>query len=215
MNPRPAEIGDTIADIESPALSVDLDALNRDLVAMAKCARSTGPPVRPHAKIHNAAASARRQIANGAIGQCVRKVGEAEAVVRGDMNTSRARRAQPMRQRQGTVDAFSWAATGTFAFEAKSGECRALQVGAYAFRDTDYARIGSEHGGFYLAFEDGLVVLASVLSTPAADRAVVDADPNSRVDPHEYPHISVPCRRRRAVPLDQAWRARSMITTSN
>src|SRR5262245_3182272 len=170
MNPRPAEIGDPIADIESPALSVDLDALNRDLVAMAKCARSTGPPVRPHAKIHNAAASARRQIANGAVGQCVRKVGEAEAVVRGGMNTSRARRPQPMQQRQGIPRA----ATGTFAFEAKSGECRALQVGAYAFRDTDYARICRKHGGFYPAFEDGLVVLAYVLSTPAADRAVVD-----------------------------------------
>jgi hypothetical protein len=51
MSPRPAEIGDRIADIESPTLSVDLDALNRKIVRMAKCAPSTGRRVRAHAKI--------------------------------------------------------------------------------------------------------------------------------------------------------------------
>ena len=39
--------------------------------------------VRPHAKTHKSAAIALRQIAHGAVGQCVQKVGEAEALVRG------------------------------------------------------------------------------------------------------------------------------------
>ena len=47
MSPRPAEIGDRIADIESPTLSVDLDDLNRKIRRMAKCAPSTA---RAHAK---------------------------------------------------------------------------------------------------------------------------------------------------------------------
>jgi D-serine deaminase-like pyridoxal phosphate-dependent protein len=50
MNPRPAEIGEAIADTQSPMLSVDLDALNRKIARMAKCAPSTGARLRPHAK---------------------------------------------------------------------------------------------------------------------------------------------------------------------
>ena len=45
--------------------------------------RENGVRVRPHAKTHKSAAIALRQIANGAVGQCVQKVGEAEALVRG------------------------------------------------------------------------------------------------------------------------------------
>jgi D-serine deaminase-like pyridoxal phosphate-dependent protein len=39
--------------------------------------------VRPHAKTHKSVAIALRQIAQGAVGQCVQKVGDAEALVRG------------------------------------------------------------------------------------------------------------------------------------
>jgi D-serine deaminase-like pyridoxal phosphate-dependent protein len=51
MSPDPAEIGDRITDIESPRLSVDLDALDRKIVSLAKCAPSTGACVRAHPKI--------------------------------------------------------------------------------------------------------------------------------------------------------------------
>ncbi len=67
------------------------------------------------------------------------------------------------------------AGTGTFAFEAESGVYNELQVGSYVFMDTDYARIGNKDGGRYTAFEHSLFVLASVISTPTADRAIVDA----------------------------------------
>jgi len=43
--------------------------------------------VRPHAKTHKSVAIALRQIAQGAVGQCVQKVGEAEALVRGGGRT--------------------------------------------------------------------------------------------------------------------------------
>ena len=67
------------------------------------------------------------------------------------------------------------AGTGTFAFEAESGVYNELQVGSYVFMDTEYARIGGKDGGRYTAFEHSLFVLASVISAPTADRAIVDA----------------------------------------
>jgi len=67
------------------------------------------------------------------------------------------------------------AGTGTFAFEAESGVYNELQVGSYVFMDTDYARIGNKDGGRYTAFEHSLFVLGTVISTPTADRAIVDA----------------------------------------
>src|SRR5947207_14561945 len=83
MNPPPADIGALVADIETPALIIDLDAFERNIVKMADFSKSSGIRVRPHAKTHKSPAIALRQIAHGAVGQCVQKVGEAEALVRG------------------------------------------------------------------------------------------------------------------------------------
>jgi len=83
MNPPPAEIGVSVAEVETPALIIDLDALDRNIAKMAEFARASGVRVRPHAKTHKSTAIALRQIALGAVGQCVQKVGEAEVLVRG------------------------------------------------------------------------------------------------------------------------------------
>ncbi len=69
----------------------------------------------------------------------------------------------------------SGAGTGTFRMEAASGLWNELQAGSYLFMDTEYARIGDERGGRYDEFEHSLFVLAMVMSTPTADRAIVDA----------------------------------------
>lgn len=288
MNPPPAEIGAAVAEIETPALVIDLDAFDRNVAKMAAFARAAGVRVRPHAKTHKSAAVARRQIAAGAVGQCVQKVGEAEALVRGgvtdvlvsnevigerklrrlaalardarialcfdapeavDTASRVARdfgvtlgglveievgmercgiapgrdaaalarriadapnlafrglqayhgRAQhlPTYQERAQAIAFAidavnetqraladekltceivgGAGTGTFAIEAASGVYNELQVGSYVFMDTDYARIGGKNGGRYDEFEHSLFVLSSVISAPAADRAIVDA----------------------------------------
>src|SRR5947209_13571903 len=83
MNPPPAEIGAPVAEVETPALMIDLDALDRNIAKMAEFARASGVRVRPHAKTHKSTAIALRQIALGAVGQCVQKVGEAEVIVGG------------------------------------------------------------------------------------------------------------------------------------
>jgi 3-hydroxy-D-aspartate aldolase len=288
MTPPPAEIGASVADIDTPALVIDLDALERNITKMAEFAQKTGVRIRPHAKTHKSAAIALRQIAQGAVGQCVQKVGEAEALVRGGVKdvlvsnqvvserklrrlaalaqdatialcfdsaeqvdaASRiakdfgvqfgalveievgmercgvapgkpaadlARRIEdapnltfrglqayhgraqhlPTHQQRAqaiasavdavretqdalkaeglTCEIVAGAGTGTFTFEAESGVYNELQVGSYVFMDTDYAKIGNKDGGRYTAFDHSLFVLATVLSRPTTERAIVDA----------------------------------------
>ena len=288
MNLPPAEIGLPIAEIETPVLVIDFDALERNIAKMAEFSRTIGVGVRPHAKTHKSAEIARRQIAQGAVGQCAQTVGEAEVLVRGgitdvllsnqvvsqdklrrlaalardarialcfdapdqvDAAATAARecgvelgalveievgmercgiapgrdaaalarhiaqspglnfrglqayhgRAQHLPRYHERAQAIAYAVaavretrqalsaaalaceivsgagTGTFPFEAASGVYTELQVGSYVFMDTEYARIGDESGGLYREFEHSLFVLASVISTPSANRAVVDA----------------------------------------
>jgi len=288
MNLPPAEIGAPITQIETPALVIDLDALDRNMAKMAEFSRAAGVRLRPHAKTHKSAEIARRQIAHGAVGQCAQTVGEAEVLVRGgvkdvllsnqvvgerklrrlaalardarialcfdaadqvDGAAAAARefgveiggmveievgmercgvapgrdaatlarhidrssglkfrglqayqgRAQHLPNYQDRARAIAYAVaavretrdalaavalaceivsgagTGTFAIEAASGVYTELQVGSYVFMDAEYARIGDKSGGLYREFEHSLFVVASVISTPSVNRAIVNA----------------------------------------
>ena len=75
-----ARLGDPVATVATPALVIDLDAMERNLAAMAEFARSRGIRLRPHAKMHKSAAIAKAQIAAGAVGVCTQKVSEAEVL---------------------------------------------------------------------------------------------------------------------------------------
>lgn len=66
--------------LQTPALVVDLDILERNIAKMADFARTRGITLRPHAKTHKSAEIARRQIAAGAAGICVAKLGEGEVL---------------------------------------------------------------------------------------------------------------------------------------
>ncbi len=67
-------------EIATPALVVDLDALEANVAKMAAHARKSGIALRPHAKTHKSSEIARRQIASGAVGVCVAKLAEAETL---------------------------------------------------------------------------------------------------------------------------------------
>ena len=237
MNLPPAEIGASIEDIDTPALIVDLDALDRNIAKMADCARMAGVRVRPHAKTHKSAAIALRQIAQGAVGQCVQKVGEAEALVRGGVKDilvsnqvvgerklrrlaalatdatvalcfdcaeqvdAASRIAKDFGVEFGALveievgmercgiapgkpaaalarriaDAPNLKFRGLQAYHGRAQHLPTHQQRAQAIASADYAKIGNKDGGLYTAFEHSLFVLASVISTPAADRAIVDA----------------------------------------
>jgi D-serine deaminase-like pyridoxal phosphate-dependent protein len=79
----PAEIGMALEDVDTPALLLDLDALERNLTRMADAVAGKPVRLRPHAKTHKCPAIALRQMAHGAVGVCCQKVGEAEAMVLG------------------------------------------------------------------------------------------------------------------------------------
>ena len=76
-------LGQSISAIDTPALVVDLDAMERNLATMAAFASQQKVRLRPHAKMHKSAALAKLQIAAGAVGVCVQKTSEAEALVAG------------------------------------------------------------------------------------------------------------------------------------
>jgi D-serine deaminase-like pyridoxal phosphate-dependent protein len=65
------------------------------------------------------------------------------------------------------------AGTGTWQHERDSGVYDELQPGSYVFMDADYGRNVADAAE--LRFEQSLYVLAGVMSTPAAGRAIVDA----------------------------------------
>jgi D-serine deaminase-like pyridoxal phosphate-dependent protein len=69
---------DALTDVDTPALLLDLDALEANIAAMTRWMASRGKQWRPHAKGHKAPAIARRQLAAGAIGVTVAKSSEAE-----------------------------------------------------------------------------------------------------------------------------------------
>ena len=65
--------------VATPGLVLNLGVLDRNLDEMAKIARSAGAELFPHAKTHRMAEVGLRQVARGAHGLCVAKLGEAEA----------------------------------------------------------------------------------------------------------------------------------------
>ncbi len=284
----PAHPGMAYADIDTPALVIDLDAFERNLKRMADAVAKAGVRLRPHAKTHKSPIIGLKQMALGAVGVCCQKVSEAEVMVLGgvpdvyvsnevvgqrklDRLAALARQARVMvaadneaaieglaaaatragvklrvlveinvganrcgvepgepavalaqqiaRQKslhfaglqayQGraqhlrtveerkaaiadaversrrTVDLLKrsglecevvgGAGTGTYDLEAASGVYNELQAGSYIFMDADYARNKKADGSRYDAFEHALFVLATVMSTPVAERAVIDA----------------------------------------
>jgi len=72
--------------LNTPALVIDRDALQRNVEKMAAFARSEGLALRPHAKTHKSVDIARLQMAAGAVGVCCAKLGEAEALAAGLIN---------------------------------------------------------------------------------------------------------------------------------
>jgi D-serine deaminase-like pyridoxal phosphate-dependent protein len=70
-----------IADLETPAVVVDLDVMERNLLRMADYCRSHKLRLRPHTKSHKIPELAKRQLAHGAHGITVAKIGEAEVML--------------------------------------------------------------------------------------------------------------------------------------
>src|SRR2546428_13212987 len=67
-------------ELSTPALTIDLDILERNLDRMARYCREHHLGLRPHTKTHKTLEVARLQLDRGAVGLTVAKVGEAEVM---------------------------------------------------------------------------------------------------------------------------------------
>jgi D-serine deaminase-like pyridoxal phosphate-dependent protein len=70
-----------VNDLDTPALVIDLDIMERNLRRMAEYTEEHGLRLRPHTKTHKIPALARKQLDLGAAGLTIAKVGEAEVML--------------------------------------------------------------------------------------------------------------------------------------
>lgn len=82
----PARIGESLGEVDTPALILDLDVFEDNLARLNESLAGCEVAVRPHAKSHKCPSIAMRQIALGAVGVCCQKASEAEAMVEGGVH---------------------------------------------------------------------------------------------------------------------------------
>jgi D-serine deaminase-like pyridoxal phosphate-dependent protein len=73
------------------------------------------------------------------------------------------------------VEIVAGGSTGTHDIDVELPGLTELQSGSYCVMDLDYRRIGGRTGDLLTDFEMALTVVATVVSVPTADRAMVDA----------------------------------------
>ncbi|MGH7277310.1 MAG: DSD1 family PLP-dependent enzyme, partial [Candidatus Rokuibacteriota bacterium] len=73
------------------------------------------------------------------------------------------------------VEIVAGGSTGTHDIDTELAGLTELQSGSYCVMDLDYRRIGGRAGEALTDFEMALTVVTTVVSTPASDRAIVDA----------------------------------------
>jgi len=74
-------VGMPVDQIPTPALLVDIEAMERNMETMANYLARVGTSLRPHAKTHKTPAIGHMQMRAGALGLCCATVGEAEVMV--------------------------------------------------------------------------------------------------------------------------------------
>src|SRR5690349_24818604 len=75
-----------ISELDTPALIVDLDVMERNLAQMSDYCRRHNLRLRPHTKTHKIPELARKQIESGASGITVAKLDEAEVMIDAGLN---------------------------------------------------------------------------------------------------------------------------------
>jgi D-serine deaminase-like pyridoxal phosphate-dependent protein len=75
-----------VDNLDTPVLTVDLDALETNLDRYQRYFSEHGIGLRPHIKTHKTLAIGHMQMARGAVGLTCQKIGEAEVMVHGGLN---------------------------------------------------------------------------------------------------------------------------------
>lgn len=139
-----------VSELETPALIVDLDVMDRNLSRMADYCRAHHLRLRPHTKTHKIPELAKRQIESGASGITVAKLGEAEVMLNAGISdiliaypivgAEKARRlAQLAEKADVTVSLDSEEAARPISAAASN---HGVKVGVLAELDVGFARCG-------------------------------------------------------------------------
>ena len=106
---EPMKAGISKWDLDTPALCVDLDKLDRNISKMQRALAANKLGTRPHAKTHRCAAIGKLQMKAGALGLCAAKLSEAEALMNdgldkmcmttSNLSSSKIRRAMRLRKK--------------------------------------------------------------------------------------------------------------------
>jgi D-serine deaminase-like pyridoxal phosphate-dependent protein len=158
------------ADIDTPALLVDLDVMESNLRHVADYARQHGLRLRPHTKTHKSPRVGRRQLELGAAGLTVAKVGEAEVMLDAAppdilvaypvIGRSKLERLMAIARRaRVTVSLDSLAAAQQLSAAAQGA---GVTVGVLAETDVGLGRMGVAPGGELLDLARGIQRLAGL-----------------------------------------------------
>jgi D-serine deaminase-like pyridoxal phosphate-dependent protein len=156
--------------LDTPALCIDLDAMERNIATMAEFCRSKGVALRPHAKTHKSINIAARQIAAGATGICCATIGEAEVMVAGGVRSVLVTSPQVTPPKIARAVALNLAAEDGFAVVVDHPQNVAdLAAAARASRKTLDVLVdfSAGHHRTGVATEDGAIALAQAVQ--AAD----------------------------------------------
>ncbi|HET7288305.1 MAG TPA: alanine racemase, partial [Pyrinomonadaceae bacterium] len=154
-----------ISELETPAVVVDLDVMDQNIARMAAYCREHKLLLRPHTKSHKIPELAQRQIASGAMGITVAKLGEAEVMLNagitdiliaypivGEEKTARLARMAEQANITVALDSEE-AARGISAAAARQG----VRIEVLIEMDVGFRRCG-------LANENDLLALATVIT---------------------------------------------------
>jgi D-serine deaminase-like pyridoxal phosphate-dependent protein len=75
-----------IEQLDTPAIVIDLDRMERNIAKLSAYCQASGIQLRPHTKTHKIPELAKRQIASGAHGITVAKIGEAQVMAEAGLN---------------------------------------------------------------------------------------------------------------------------------
>ena len=159
-----------VSEIDTPALVVDLDIMERNLARVAAYTREHGLGLRPHTKTHKSVRIARRQMESGASGLTVAKVSEAEVMVEaepGDLlvafpvigRVKLERLAQVARRSRVTVALDSLVAAQQVSEAARAA---GIEIGVLAEVDVGLGRVGVSPGAALLELAGAIKRLPNV-----------------------------------------------------
>ena len=154
-------------ELDTPALLIDLDIMERNLPRAADYAKTHKLRLRPHTKTHKIPAIGRRQLALGAAGLTVAKVGEAEVMLAAEppelliaypvIGRRKLERLIPVaRKTKVTVVVDSLAAARELSEAAREAN---LKLGVLAEMDVGLGRVGVQPGEELLKLARGITGL--------------------------------------------------------